>query len=584
LQGVAPSDIFLFEDFRLDRRGGLSRCNGVGKNEPIAIGSRALDILGVLIERAGEVVSKDEIIAAVWPDTVVEDSNLTVQISALRRVLDRGRSNGSCIQTVPGRGYRLAARVTRYGADPPPAVGGNGEDRGAGEPPVSLLPTAAPNRWRAWHKITALFAVFTLFGSLTAWIWDHRWSDSASYRPRFSMVVLPFANLGGNLDHEHLVDAITRDLTTELSRIGHGFVISSNTAFTYRNRSVDTRQIGRELAVRYVVEGGIRRSGSKVRVTAQLIEAETDQLVWAEQFDSDIGDLFALEDDISRRIAIALGIELVGREAARPTRFPDAFDYIIRGIAVMNAPKTRKTFAEAISLFDRALTLDPRAVEAQSRLAIHLAGRVSANMSDMATADIQRAGDLAEQAAAAAPRSPLAHMAKAQVLEAQNRCDEAVHEYETVLTLNRNFLPAYFHIGGCKLVSGSIEETIPFVERAIRLSPSDPDIGFWSLAIGRAYFMEGRTDQGVTWLEKARGANPAVPTTRAWLASALALDGKAERAATELAEARRLSSDDRYSSIASIARLTAGSWAPKAHALLEITYVAGLRKAGMPEE
>ena len=114
MQGLAPSEIFQFEDFRLDRRDGLFRCNGLGKNEPVAIGSRALDILGVLIERAGAVVSKDEIIAAVWPATVVEDSNLTVQISALRRVLDRGRLNGSCIQTVPGRGYRFAAAVTPF--------------------------------------------------------------------------------------------------------------------------------------------------------------------------------------------------------------------------------------------------------------------------------------------------------------------------------------------------------------------------------------------------------------------------------------------------------------------------------------
>jgi DNA-binding winged helix-turn-helix (wHTH) protein len=114
MQGLAPSDIFAFEDFRLDRRGGgLFCCNGVGTFEPVAIGSRALDILGVLIEREGEVVSKDEIIAAVWPGTVVEDSNLTVQVSTLRRVLDRERSNGSCIQTVPGRGYRFAPRVTR---------------------------------------------------------------------------------------------------------------------------------------------------------------------------------------------------------------------------------------------------------------------------------------------------------------------------------------------------------------------------------------------------------------------------------------------------------------------------------------
>ena len=210
----------------------------------------------------------------------------------------------------------------------------------------------------------------------------------------------------------------------------------------------------------------------------------------------------------------------------------------------MNAPKTRKTYAEAISLFDL------RAVEARSRLAIHLAGRVTADMSDTAAADIVRAQDLAERAVAASPRSALAHMAKAQVLYAQNRCEEAVYECETVLTLNRNFLPAYFHIGLCKLLVGSVEETIPFVERAVRLSPRDPDIGFWSQAIGRAYFMEGRTDEGVMWLEKARGANPAASFIRAWLTSAYALDGKPERAATELGEARRLNSDDRYSSIA----------------------------------
>ena len=334
--------------------------------------------------------------------------------------------------------------------------------------------------------------------------------------------------------------------------------------------------------MRYVVEGGVRRSGSKVRVTAQLIEAETDALLWAGHFDSDVGDLLALEDDITRRIAIALGIELIDREAARPTRDPDAFDYILRGAAVMNAPKTRKTYAEAVTLFERALTLDPRAVEAQSRLAIHLAGRVTSDMSPTPAADIARAEAVAGQAVASSPRSALAHMAKAQVLYAQNRCDEAVYEYETVLTLNRNFLSAHFHIGLCKLLLGSIEETVPFVERAVRLSPNDPDIGFWSQVIGRAYLMEGRTGQGVMWLEKARGANPAASFIRAWLASAYALDGKGERAATELAEAQRLSSSDHLSSLA---RLTAlGSWTPKARTLLEATYFAGLRKAGMPEE
>ena len=237
----------------------------------------------------------------------VVSSVVAVPREALRRVLDRGQPNGSCIQTVPGRGYRFAARVTRSGTDPSPEAGGNGEDRGAGAPPGSNLPTAARTRFRPWHKIAVLFVVLAVSGSLAAWIWDHRRSVSTDTRPRFSMVVLPFANLGADPGQEQLVDAITSDLTTELSRIGHGFVISRNTAFTFHNRSVETKQIGRELGVRYVVEGGVRRLGNRVRVDAQLVDAETDALLWAQQFDGDVGDLFALEDDITRRIGPTSG-------------------------------------------------------------------------------------------------------------------------------------------------------------------------------------------------------------------------------------------------------------------------------------
>ena len=411
--------------------------------------------------------------------------------------------------------------------------------------------------------------------------WDHRRSVSTDTRPRFSMLVLPFANLGADPGQEQLVDAITSDLTTELSRIGHGFVISRNTAFTFHNRSVETKQIGRELGVRYLVEGAVRRLGNRVRVDAQLVDAETDALLWAQQFDGDDGDLFALEDDIARRIAIALGIELVGREAARPTRDPDAVDYMLRGMAVMNAPKTRRTYAEAISLFDRALTLDPRSVEVQSFLAIFLAG---ADVTDTAAADMARAEALAGQAVAASPQSTAAHMAQAMVLRAQKRFNEAIRAYDAVLTLNRNFVPAYANIAYAKLSAGSTEDAIQLLEEAIhRLSPRNSDVGSWYSAIGRAQLMEARADQAVFWLEKARGPNPMQgPQPHAWLASAHALEGESERAAAELAEARRLSSDDRYSSIGRLRAVIAGE--PKAQAVLEATYFAGLRKAGMPEE
>jgi adenylate cyclase len=195
------------------------------------------------------------------------------------------------------------------------------------------------------------------------------------------------------------------------------------------------------------------------------------------RLDGDVGDLFALEDDITRRITIALGIELIDREAARPTRYPDAFDYILRGTAVMSALKTRKTYAEAISLFDRALALDSRTVEAQSFLAIHLAGRVTADVIDTAAADMARAEALAGQAVAASPRSALAHMAQATVLRAQDRFNEAIRAYGAVLTLNRNFVPAYANIAYAKLSAGSTEEAIPLLEEAIRLSRRNSDVG-----------------------------------------------------------------------------------------------------------
>jgi hypothetical protein len=151
-------------------------------------------------------------------------------------------------------------------------------------------------------------------------------------------------------------------------------VISRNTAFTYRNKSIDTRQIGRELGVRYVLEGSIRRSGNQIRINTQLIDAETDTHLWAERFDSDAVDLFALQNEITSRLANALGIELIAAEAARPTEHPDALDYILRGRAARLRPVSRHVYAEAISMYERALALDPRSVEAQSRLASALTG------------------------------------------------------------------------------------------------------------------------------------------------------------------------------------------------------------------
>jgi tetratricopeptide (TPR) repeat protein len=198
-------------------------------------------------------------------------------------------------------------------------------------------------------------------------------------------------------------------------------------------------------------------------------------------------------------------------------------------------------------------------------------------------ADIERAKELSEQALAASPRSPLAHFTKGQVLRAQRRWEEAIPEYETALASNRNWVGALHALGQCKLYSGSIEETIPLVERAIRLSPRDLQLGIWCQEVGRVHLLQSRTDEAIVWYERARNAASAQPHIRAHLAAAYALNGETDRATAEFAEACRLSADDRFSSLA---RLRASQhWGvPKIHALLQATYFAGLRKAGMPEE
>jgi TolB-like protein/class 3 adenylate cyclase/Tfp pilus assembly protein PilF len=401
--------------------------------------------------------------------------------------------------------------------------------------------------------------------------------------PRLSVVVLPFANLSKDPEQQYLADAITDDITTDLSRIADMVVISRNTAFTYRDKPIETKQIGRDLNVRYVLEGSVRRSGDRVRVNTQLIDAETDAHLWAERFDYATDDLFALQDDLTSRIAVALNLELVDAEAARPTEHPDAFDYILRGRAALYKGPAAENFAEAIDLLEKALELDPASFHAKALLANVLASRALDQLTDTVPGDLDRADQLLAVALAASPRHALAHFAKGQVLRARHRFEAAIAEYETAVALDRNAVWALAALGLCRLFTGDVGEVIPALERAIRLSPRDPNIANRYLPIGMAHLLQSRTDEAILWLERARGANPRLAGPRAWLASAHALRGETELAAVELAEARRLSRDNRYASI-SRHKTTQSLGSPNTHALFETTFFAGLRKAGVPEE
>jgi TolB-like protein/class 3 adenylate cyclase len=410
------------------------------------------------------------------------------------------------------------------------------------EMPIPDLPIVVPRRRRGVvAPIAASVATVLIIPMIAWWVWLVPRTTSTPpaivaaaattpiapplAAPRLSAVVLPFANLSNDPDQQYFADGITEDLTTDLSRIPNMLVISRNSAFTYKDKPVNAKQIGRELGVRYLLEGSVQRSGKQVRVNAQLIGADADAHLWAERFDGDMAELFALQNEITSRIAIALNLEVISREATRPTDNPDALDYVLRARAAMNKPRSLNTLAEAMGLLERALSLDPGSVDAKSLLVMALFSRVVDFGSSSEGADVSRAEELAAEAVAEAPRSPVAHLAKGDALRLRRRCAEAIAEYETVLAMNRNWVSAMATIGRCKILRGAMEDGIVALQQAIRLSPRDPLLWSWYFRIGEGHLLQSHLADAIVWLEKARNANPAPPYIHAYLAAAYALSG-----------------------------------------------------------
>jgi adenylate cyclase len=461
-----------------------------------------------------------------------------------------------------------------------------------GLPSVSRAPLRR-SRTR-FAAIAAAAAAALAIAGIAWWVWPVPHSTIANppvavstpplIAPRLSIVVLPFANLSNDPEQQYFADGITDDLTTDLSRLAGVFVIARNTAFTYKDKQIDANQIGRELGVRYMLEGSVRRSGNQVRVNAQLVDAESGAHLWAERFDHEIGDLFALQNEITSRIANTLGWELIGAETARPTDRPDALDYLLRGRAVMGGGGPRENTEKAVDLFEHALALDPRSVEAQSRLANALWFRAGSKDPETAAADFQRAEELIARALAAFPGDPYAHRVKGRLLRFKRRCGEAIPEFEIALAANRNDPYTLGELSMCKyLTGGSDEEAIALTEQAIRLSPRDAGIWWWYTWIGFVHLLQSRTDAAIAWLEKGRTAQPKTPQPHWFLAAAYGFKGELERARTELAEAIKLTGSDRYSSVAR-SRANGDLYTPALRDRWETTYFPGIRNAGLPEE
>ncbi len=319
--------------------------------------------------------------------------------------------------------------------------------------------------------------------------------------PRLSLVVLPFANIGGDPEQEYFVDGVTESLITDLSRISGAFVIGRSTAFTYRGKAFDHKQIGRELNVRYLLEGSVQRGGGRMRVNVQLIEAGSGAHLWAERFDKPVADLFDMQDEIVSRLANRLGQELVIAEARRAERapIPDSMDHYFLGLAAYNRSHTvAANVSSARAHFDRALEIDPANVDALIyRGSLDLGLALSWSTDDDRLSLLRSAEADVVKALRLRPDDPRTHGHFGAVCVVTNRIDRGVSECQRALAIDRNHVLAHYWIGVAKYVSGRNGETEAHVLEALRLSPRDRNAGVWIGAVGFAKLGAGRDEEAI---------------------------------------------------------------------------------------
>ena len=462
--------------------------------------------------------------------------------------------------------------------------------------PGAPEPKPSGRRWTL-KKIGGLIAAFAATGTVLAGLAGY-WTTYrtitreilASVKPgptapRLSVVVLPFSNLTGDAAQDYLGDVITEELTTSLSRIPHSFVIARSTAFTYKGKAVDVRQIGRDLGVRYILEGSQEQGGNRVRVNAQLIDADTGAHLWADQFDADRTDLLDMQDRIATRLSRALQIRLIEVDAARVARThpgdADAEQLAMRCQAVLVGAHPGSVEAQGgYSLCERALERDERNVRALVSLSFKFTDRILSEQSPDRESDVRQASELVSRALATDPNDYGAHFAKAEILLGQQRFEEAIVEAERSLTLNPSFVSAYSALSVASSFLGRPQEALDYADKAMRLSPRDPNLYAFYLNKGFALSLLDQDDQAIGWLRRAVAAAPQWPLPQVLLAAALSLTGHESEARDVL---------NRYLSLTWTRARTIAQFReqmPSNNPLFlafAARFVEGLRKAGMPD-
>ena len=503
-----------------------------GEAVPLTRGEFA--VLRMFVSRPGRVISRDALLDA-FADRRFEpfDRSVDVLVGKLRRKIEPDPKEPRLIMTVPGEGYRFDGLRFR---------------------PLEIV------------KLDA---------------------DSASLRevasrPRLSIVVLPFANIGGDPEQEYFVDGVTDSLTTDLSRMRGAFVIARNTAFAYKGKPLDAKMIGRELNVRYVLEGSVQRGGNRMRVNVQLIDAETGNHLWAERFDKPLADLFDMQDEIVARLAGALNTELVAAEARRAEKVPtpNSMDLYFQGLAWLNKGRTPDNVARARGFFDRALSADPDNVDALigSARADHVASAFLF-ATDPAAAFFAAEAKL-KRALSSVPDHPGAHMYLGLVQIVTKRAAQGIAECEHALALDRNLVEAHSYIGFGKIYTGRAEETEAHIVEALRLSPRETMAYNWMSYAGIAKNYLGLYDQAIPWFRRAIEANRNFPHPHFVLGVALALLGRLDEARSSVKAGLAL--NPTFTIARARAAWSAMSDDPTHLAQLD-RLLEGMRKAGAPD-
>ena len=437
-----------------------------------------------------------------------------------------------------------------------------------------------PRKSLVWAGASIVVLLLAIAGVVWYFLGGSRSASVASNAPasakaaHLSMVVLPFANLSNDPSQDYFADGITENLTADLSRIRNSFVIARNTAFTYKGKSIDAREIGKELGVRYVLEGSVQRDRNRVRVNAQLIDAESGAHLWAERFEEDVADLFQLQDQVVARLANTLGNELLKAEAGKSSRSqnPDTIDLDMRGRALLQQfPLTKDNNNAARDWFEPTLKIDPNDADALAAEAYTYHLEFAYGWIDRETDYDAKILDQVDRAIAHDLVNLLAYYVKSSYLLFKSHPNELAGAADAGLAINPNSAVLYGARSNAESYLGRFEQAKSDAQQAMQLSPRDPRIGLWLFLLGAAEFGQGHYDASIEEYHKAVDAGFRAYFTYSSLAAALALEGKMEEAKTALAEARRL-----YPNLTvkwAIARF------PNIPHLFE-----GLRKAGLLEE